>query len=301
MNLKKFDNLFGEDEVENIEKEEVNTSIEIDIDKLEPYSNHQFRLYEGEQFEDMVKSIQTYGVLTPILVRAKGDKFEILSGHNRVNVSKHLGLTSIVARIMEDINNDTAELIVSETNLLQRGFSDLSYSERAIILKNRHNILKKQGIRKDLIDDIESVDGNSNEMLAEKYNLSATNISRYLKLAELDRYYLDLVDNDIMPFTVGVELAYLSKETLDIIKSILDTENVKIDIKKSKQLREIEKDGKATQNNIEKILKGEKKVKDKKVKVPGYFKKVHKEYFENCSEEEIEQTLREALELYFNK
>lgn len=52
----------------------------ISIDKLVPYHDHRFTLYEGERLEDMIRSIEKNGVLTPIIVRAMdGGKYEILS------------------------------------------------------------------------------------------------------------------------------------------------------------------------------------------------------------------------------
>ena len=41
----------------------------IDINKLVPYKNHCFKLYEGERLDDMVRSVQLYGIMVPIIVR----------------------------------------------------------------------------------------------------------------------------------------------------------------------------------------------------------------------------------------
>lgn len=42
----------------------------IDINKLVPYKNHCFKLYEGERLDDMVRSVQLYGIMVPIIVRS---------------------------------------------------------------------------------------------------------------------------------------------------------------------------------------------------------------------------------------
>ncbi|MBD9216921.1 MAG: hypothetical protein EGQ23_08160 [Solobacterium sp.] len=48
----------------------------IAIDKLIPYHNHRFTLYEGERLDDMIQSIKKNGVITPIIVRtANGGKY----------------------------------------------------------------------------------------------------------------------------------------------------------------------------------------------------------------------------------
>jgi ParB family chromosome partitioning protein len=62
---------------------------QIPLEMLQAYSNHKFKLYDGERLEDMVQSIKEHGVLTPIIVRpVDGGNYEILAGHNRVNASK---------------------------------------------------------------------------------------------------------------------------------------------------------------------------------------------------------------------
>lgn len=79
--------------------------------------------------------------------------------------------------------------VLGETNLRQRSFTDMSYSQRAFCLYEHYAALKKQGSRTDLIEQIEnpeicdnnaengtSANGctrrkNSRDELSEKYNL----------------------------------------------------------------------------------------------------------------------------------
>ena len=48
-------------------------------------------------------------------------------------------------------------MIVTETNLIQRSFADLSHSERAVTLAMHHEAIKHQGKRTDLINEIENL------------------------------------------------------------------------------------------------------------------------------------------------
>lgn len=48
-------------------------------------------------------------------------------------------------------------LIVTETNLIQRSFSELLHSEKARILRERYNAIKEQRRKTDLIKDIENL------------------------------------------------------------------------------------------------------------------------------------------------
>lgn len=103
----------------------------IDIDKLIPYKNHCFRLYEGERLDDMVRSVRNYGIMIPVIVRnvPDTDTFEILSGHNRVNAAKIAGKKNVPAVVKENLPDEFAEIYVVESNAMQRGFKELRISE----------------------------------------------------------------------------------------------------------------------------------------------------------------------------
>lgn len=42
--------------------------LEMDFSLMESFPNHRFKLYEGQQLEDMVDSIRQFGILLPIIL-----------------------------------------------------------------------------------------------------------------------------------------------------------------------------------------------------------------------------------------
>ncbi|AAO36446.1 ParB/RepB/Spo0J family partition protein [Clostridium tetani] len=192
--LMSLDDMFGYTQA----KKETKSGItEIEIEKLVSFSNHPFKLYEGERLNDMVESIKEFGVIVPIVVRTIGTSYQILSGHNRVNAAKLVGILKVPAIIKEGLTEDEATLIVTETNTMQRSFSDLLHSERAAVIYTRHKAMANQGIRNDLLNEIERL-SKSNEIkedetfsplgkklrtheeIGETYKLSKNSIARYL-------------------------------------------------------------------------------------------------------------------------
>jgi ParB family chromosome partitioning protein len=154
--LKSFDSLFAV--TDPARKPKGDPVFNLPLEKLFPYKSHPFKLYEGQRFEDMVDSIRISGVMVPVIVRPVDDfTYEILSGHNRVEASKAAGLETIPSIVRENLNDEEALLIVTETNLLQRSFADMSHSERAVTLSMHHEAIKKQGKRNDLIQEIENM------------------------------------------------------------------------------------------------------------------------------------------------
>lgn len=293
---------------------------ELDIKTLVPFNNHPFKLYEGQRLDDMVQSIKELGVLLPIIVRMKSlEKYEILSGHNRVNAAKMAGLEKVPAIIKENLSDDEALLIVTETNLMQRSFSDLSISEKAKSLKVHYDALSNQGMRTDILEQIKiclnAYDFNDNstssqfgtklrtsEKLGEKYSLSRNSVARYIKINELSSDLLKQVDEGDIPFIAGVELAFLKESEQTDLFEIMVEEEYKVDLKKSKMLKEESQKNNLTPDRIRLILSGE---LDKKKKKDGMKIKVNEEvvekYFKGKNVKEIEKTIALALEKYFQE
>lgn len=76
------------------------------------------REIDPKHVEELAKSIQSEGLLQPIVVRAKGKKFELIAGERRLRAYEHLGLKSIPARIIEANDASSAALALIEN--LQR-------------------------------------------------------------------------------------------------------------------------------------------------------------------------------------
>lgn len=133
-------------------------------------------------------------------MQKKGLKYEILSGHNRANAAKEAGLEVIPTVIKEGgLTKEEAILIVTETNLMQRSFTDLAHSERATVIATRHDAMKSQGVRNDLLAEIEKLSKAPNlakdetcgpldhklktrDKLGGEFGLSPRSISRYIRL-----------------------------------------------------------------------------------------------------------------------
>lgn len=290
---------------------------ELPIDILVPYHNHQFKLYSGERLDDMVESVRQNGILNPILVQPidNGSKYEILSGHNRVESAKLIGLEYIPAIIKENLSEDEAEMYVIETNLMQRGFNDLLISEQAHVLKIQHLKIFSQGKRNDIIAELKRLEsGTTSSPLGKKlkgdtslskvgdeYGMSKNTVARLLRVNYLIQPFKNMIDAKIMALRVGVELSYIPENIQTMIFDIIINHNKKIDMKLSKTIREIcNQDNSVTMETLESLIVDKKKsVGDKSIKVP-LSQEVYSKYFDKKTpSSEIADTLKKALDLYF--
>ena len=292
------------------------------ITDLVPFTDHPFKIYTGERLDDMVRSIKELGVIVPVIVRpidGNEGTYEILSGHNRVNAAKLAGLTKVPVHIKTGLSDEDAKLIVTETNLMQRSFADLSHSERAIALKCHMDAIKSQGKRNDLLDEIQRLSNpceikendtsaqvvpklDAREKTAEKYGLNRMDVTRYLRLTFLIKFLLDRVDADEIAFIPAVWLSYLPPDEQDKLNSLLDESAYKVDMKKAESLREFSESKKLTDERMKQILSGElnKKPKPKNAPPLKIKAKIYQKYFDgNTTQGEMETIIDQALAEYF--
>ena len=191
-----------------------NSILQIAIDKITPFHDHPFRLYEGERLADMVQSIREHGVLNPVIVRRTKKGFEMLAGHNRANAAKLAGLKEIPAIVKDKLTEEEAYVYVIETNLIQRSFTDLLPSEKAAVLKERHEKISCQGRRNDIVKEIAALEGasqkstcghsdhklRSRDSVGKEYELSGSSVSRLMRLNHLIPEFKEQVDDGRLPF-----------------------------------------------------------------------------------------------------
>lgn len=292
---------------------ESNQIKKIPIDKLVSYHNHQFKLYTGERLEDMIESIKKNGILNPILVQPINDGYyEILSGHNRVEGAKQVGLTTIPAIIKEGLSEEEAEMYVIETNLMQRGFTDLSISEQAHVLKVQHSKMFSQGKRNDIIAELERLENNSTlskdkkitslDKVGNEYGMSRPTVARLIRVNYLIEPFKEMINLKKMPIMVGVELSYLSNDAQSIVYEVAKNHHKKIDIKLSKTIRQLFNDNpNFTIDMLENIIiTGNNSAKNKLIKVP-LNQDIYTKYFDKKTPpNEVADTIKKALEMYFS-
>lgn len=99
-------------------KEALNQKYVLKLEHLEPAPAGWFPCEAGKDcLKELKASIQKYGVIEPVIVRRVAEeRYQILSGNNRVAACKELGLDFIKAEVLENISDQAAKEIVSLLN-----------------------------------------------------------------------------------------------------------------------------------------------------------------------------------------
>ena len=184
----------------------------IPITELIPFKDHPFKVVDDEKMQDLVESIRTNGILSPVLIRPIGfDRYEMVSGHRRMHAAKLLGLERVPA-IIRDMTDEEATVRMVDSNIQRE---ELLPSEKAFAFKMKVEAMKRQGYRSDLNTGVTSDQIGpklSTWNIGEESGISGTQVKRYIRLTELIPELLDYVDQKRIQFTVAVEISYIDKE-----------------------------------------------------------------------------------------
>jgi ParB family chromosome partitioning protein len=118
--------------------------IDIEIDKLDDFPNHPFHVRDDSEMQELIKSIQENGVLTPASVmRGENGRYTLISGHRRKHAALASGLSVLPCEILE-LTEEEAVIRMVESNF-QR--TQLLPSEKAWSYRMRLEAMKRKAGR----------------------------------------------------------------------------------------------------------------------------------------------------------
>lgn len=103
-------------------------SNEISIENIEPCSFQPRTEFNQEALETLAQSIKEKGILQPLLLRKKGEKYEIIAGERRWRAAKLAGLKVVPAVIKNLTDSETLEIALIE-NLQRENLSAIEEAE----------------------------------------------------------------------------------------------------------------------------------------------------------------------------
>lgn len=209
-------------DINDVPERNANEAIE-NIEDLIPFENHPFHVdAEDENFLQLVDSIKENGLIEPILVRPKGNKKEIISGHRRALASKIAGLKQVpvVNRVLDDYE---ATIIMVHSNFYR---DKILISEKAKAYRMCMEAEKHQGKK-----------GIDTAALIGKDHDSKRQVYRYIRLSYLSDALLEFLDNGKIPMVIGGELSYLDRESQDNLLHFIEEYTIYPTLEQAKALR----------------------------------------------------------------
>ncbi len=282
--LNSLDSLFGKDNPNGI--------TEVLISALVDFKDHPFKIVDDEKMADMIESIKEHGVLTPIIVRAKDDNYEIISGHRRKFACEKLNITKIPA-IIKELNDDEATILMIDSNIQRE---EILPSERAFAYKMKLEAMKRQAGRpkKNSTQVGQNFKGKfSVEILAEETGESRNQIQRFIRLTNLNKNLLEMVDTKKIPFNTAVELSYLKENEQEILYSAINEYGTIPSMKQAARLKNFSKEEKLDKNVIDAIMTEE---TETPIKINLTGKSLKKYFPKEYTQKQMEDVIYKLLE-----
>ena len=235
-------------------------AMQLPIQKLRPFENHPFQVKDDDEMNQLVWSVLTQGVLTPLVVRPlENDEYEVISGHRRLRACQKAGIEMVPALIYA-LDRDAAAVALVDSNLHRE---KILPSEKAFAYKLKMDALSRQGQRTDLtsrqvVGKLETAD-----LIAE--NESGRQVQRYIRLTELIPQILSMVDAGKIALTPAVELSYLTGQEQQDLLETMESEDCTPSLSQAVQMKRLSQSGELNMDRIFEILREPKANQQEKI------------------------------------
>lgn len=291
MNLPTADDLFSTQEERDNEKREYVKAIP--LDQISDFPNHPFKVRMDEKMMEMIESVREYGVLSPAVVRPKEDgTYEMIAGHRR-KLASQMADRSDMPCIVRDLTDEEATIIMVDSNLQRE---EILPSEKAFAYKMKLDAMKRQGQRTDLTSRPLGEKLYSVDKLSQDVPDSARQIHRYIRLTELIKPILDMVDAKKIALRPAVELSYLSQDQQEMLLDTMQLQDCTPSHAQAIKMRKFAEEGRLNEDVILSIMSEEKGNQKEQFRIPR--ERINKYFSPGASAKQIEDTIIKALELY---
>ena len=231
--------------------EERNSIVELPIDIIDQFPKHPYNVKDDDDMIQLIESIKENGVITPIIVRPKPKgRYEMISGHRRLQACRHLGHKTICGQVLE-LDKNAATVMMVDSNLAR---SNILPSEKAFAYKMRLDAMKKQGKRSDLTSRPLDTKSRADERLGDQVGESARTIQRYIRLTNLIPLLLQMVDEGKIAMRPAVEISYLPEKLQNKLADCILKEDATPSHDQTIRMRKLDKEGLLTEEAIDKIM-----------------------------------------------
>lgn len=235
--------------------------VAIPVEKLRSFAGHPFKVKDDEEMNTLIESVQTQGILSPLIVRPieSTDEYEVISGHRRLHAAVKAGIAEVPALIYA-LDRDAAAIAVVDSNLHRE---HILPSEKAFAYKLKYEALKHQGTSCQV-----GTKSRTDEQIAENANDSARQIQRYIRLTYLISEFLEKMDRNEIALSVGVELSFLDEFSQREVLEQCAINDCTPSYSQAWRMHKADREGTLTSAVIQAIMSEEKANQKARLKIP---------------------------------
>ena len=233
--------------------------IEIEIERLRDFKVNPFKIKEDKEMEQLMSSVEKYGILCPLIVRPTLDgTYEIISGHRRKYAAALLGHRKVPV-IIRHMNDKEAIFVMVESNLQWR---TVQYSEKAFAIRMKYDVIKwkgKSGKGQINLEYNNPVGVRTVQIIGKEIGESPKQIQRFLKVTELLPEFLEMLDEGKISFNPAFEIAFLTKEEQKEVLDAMEYTQAAPSLSQAQRIHQLSREGQFSWEAVRGILSEVKK------------------------------------------
>ena len=265
--------------------------VAIPVEKLRPFAGHPFKVKDDDEMNTLIESIQTQGVLSPLIVRPieNTEEYEVISGHRRLHAARKAGITEVPALIYA-LDRDAAAIAVVDSNLHRE---HILPSEKAFAYKLKMEALSHQGKRTDLTSE-QIAPKLSTEVIGEQEGISKDTVKRYIRLTYLIPELLEKMDKGEIALSIGVELSFLDESIQREVLEQCAINDCTPSYSQAWRMHRAEREGTLTTAVIQAVMSEEKANQKARLKIP--MERIRKYFPQSYTAAQIEDAVVKLCE-----
>ena len=264
----------------------------IAVSKLRPFENNPYQVRDDDEMNALIESIQTQGVLTPLIVRPieNTEEYEVISGHRRLHAAQKAGITEVPALIYA-LDRDSAAIAVVDSNLHRE---HILPSEKAFAYRMKLEAMSRQGHRSDLTSDQLGRKLETAEIIAQQSDDSKSQVRRYIRLTYLIPEFLEKMDQGEIALSVGVELSFLDEQSQREVLEQCEMNDCTPSYSQAWRMHKADREGTLTTAVIQAIMSEEKANQKVRLKIP--MERIRKYFPQSYTAAQIEDAVVKLCE-----
>ena len=266
--------------------------VAIPVEKLRLFAGHPFKVKDDAEMNTLIESIQTQGILSPLIIRPieNTDEYEVISGHRRLHAAQKAGITEVPALIYA-LDRDAAVIAVVDSNLHRE---HILPSEKAFAYRMKLEAMSRQGHRSDLTSDQLGRKLETAEIIAQQSDDSKSQVRRYIRLTYLIPEFLEKMDEGEIALSVGVELSFLDEQSQREVLEQCAINDCTPSYSQAWRMHKAEREGTLTSAVIQAIMSEEKANQKARLKIP--MERIRKYFPQSYTAAQIEDAVVKLCE-----
>lgn len=260
------------------------------LHELHPSPLHPVAMREDNAMLELIESVNTRGIINPVVVRPIENGYELIDGRRRKRACELAG-KEVIPAIVRKMDDDQAIIDLVDA-CIQR--EEILPCERAAALKLKLEALKRQGMRSDLTSPNNSAKYRSDDTIGDQMGISGDTVRNIISLTQLIPELQQMVNDKKIALTPAYQIAALNPTEQAMLVETIDSEQATPSLSQAQRMKQQSQTGTLTEDSMLEIMCEVKKPTWDNVTLKG--EQLRKYFPRNYTPLQIENTIYRLLD-----